>query len=160
MCRATEHIIYPRVIGMVADGRLWWDEGRARTRRQILEVALVEEYLGASPAEAVRVGFRAPPQSAVRRREAAAEELRPFDATYDWIWHNMTVAVSTLQLEHRDGEPGVRAKSEPRGIGRVFSERPLARERAKAVTDAGVRPLSYKADDGTSSTQARRRRDV
>ncbi len=46
--QATEHIIYPRVIGMVADGRLVWDEGRVRLDGRVLEAPLVEVF-GAPP---------------------------------------------------------------------------------------------------------------
>jgi hypothetical protein len=83
---------------------------------------------------------------------AAADELKPFDASYDWSWHNMTVAVSSLHLERQDDKWVYRANSEPRGIGRMFSERPT-QESVLKVTDDGVHPLSYKADDGTSSTK-------
>ncbi len=62
----------------------------------------------------------------------------------------MTVAVSTLHLERQDDKWVYRAKSEPRGIGRMFSERPL-QESVLKVTDEGVHPLSYKADDVPSS---------
>jgi len=40
--QATEHIIYPRVIGMVADGRLSWDEGQVRLDGKLLDTPLVE----------------------------------------------------------------------------------------------------------------------
>jgi phosphoribosylglycinamide formyltransferase 1 len=40
--QGTEHIIYPRVIGMMADGRLAWDEGRVRLDGKILDSPLVE----------------------------------------------------------------------------------------------------------------------
>jgi hypothetical protein len=83
---------------------------------------------------------------------AAADELKPFQASYDWIWHGMTVAVSTLKLEQKDDTWVYRSNSEPRGIGRMFSERPT-QESVMSVTDSGTRPLSYKADDGTSSTK-------
>jgi hypothetical protein len=83
---------------------------------------------------------------------ASADELKPFDALYDWIWHNMTVAVSRLHLEQQGDTWVYRAKSEPRGIGRLFSERPL-QESVLKVTDDGVHPISYKADDGTSATK-------
>ena len=39
---ATEHIIYPRVIGLIADGRLSWDGGRPRLDGKPLEAPLVE----------------------------------------------------------------------------------------------------------------------
>jgi hypothetical protein len=82
----------------------------------------------------------------------AADELKPFEASYVWIWHGMTVALSTLKLE-RQGDTWIyRSKSEPRGIGRVLSERPTL-ESVLRVTDAGVQPLSYRADAGTSSTK-------
>ncbi len=83
---------------------------------------------------------------------ARADELKPFDASYDWSWHNMTVAVSTVHLERQDDTWVYRAKSEPRGIGRMFSERPI-QESILKVTDDGVHPISYKADDGTSATK-------
>jgi Protein of unknown function (DUF3108) len=79
-------------------------------------------------------------------------ELKPFQASYNWIWHGMTVAESSLDLEHQDSNWVYRSRSEPRGIGRMFSERPL-QESVMQVNDDGVRPLSYKADDGTSSTK-------
>ncbi len=46
--QATEHIIYPRVIGMVADGRLSWDEGRVRLDGKLLDTPLVESSSAAS----------------------------------------------------------------------------------------------------------------
>jgi len=90
---------------------------------------------------------------AVPSAAALADELKPFEASYRWIWHGMTVASSTLQLQRQnDGKWIYRSNSEPRGIGRMFSERPT-QESVLEVTDEGVRPLSYKADDGTSSTK-------
>jgi phosphoribosylglycinamide formyltransferase 1 len=41
--QATEHIIYPQVIGMMADGRLAWDEGRVRLDGKILDAPLESE---------------------------------------------------------------------------------------------------------------------
>jgi Protein of unknown function (DUF3108) len=83
---------------------------------------------------------------------AAADELEPFEASYNWIWHGLTVAESHVQLQRSGDTWTYRTKSEPRGIGKVFSERP-AQESVMRVTDSGVEPLSYKADDGTSSTK-------
>ncbi|HZO22521.1 MAG TPA: DUF3108 domain-containing protein [Steroidobacteraceae bacterium] len=83
---------------------------------------------------------------------ALADELQPFEASYSWQWHGMTVAVSTLKLEKREDTWVYRSRSEPRGIGRMFSERPT-QESILRVTASGTEPLSYKADDGTSSTK-------
>ena len=83
---------------------------------------------------------------------AQAEELEPFEASYNWIWHGMTVAFSTVKLERRDDTWVYRSKSDPRGIGRMLSERPT-QESIIRVTATGTQPLSYKADDGTSDTK-------
>jgi hypothetical protein len=83
---------------------------------------------------------------------ARADDLKPFQASYNWIWHGMTVAFSTLRVEQQDDKWIYRSKSEPRGIGRVFAERPI-QESMVRVTATGVQPLSYKADDGTASTK-------
>jgi phosphoribosylglycinamide formyltransferase 1 len=40
--QGTEHIIYPRAIAMVADGRLVWDAGRVRLDGKILDAPLTE----------------------------------------------------------------------------------------------------------------------
>jgi phosphoribosylglycinamide formyltransferase-1 len=40
----TEHFIYPRVIGMVADGRLTWDGGQVRLDGRVLDRPLLETF--------------------------------------------------------------------------------------------------------------------
>src|SRR5581483_3516320 len=89
--------------------------------------------------------------SVFARGAATAAEIEPFEASYTWVWHGMTVAVSTLKLERKDDMWVYRSKSMPRGIGRMFPERP-AQESILRVTQAGAEPLSYRADDGTPST--------
>ncbi len=83
---------------------------------------------------------------------SSADELKPFEASYAWIWHGLNVAVSTLTLEKTADTWSYRSKSEPRGIGKAFSERPTQASVLR-VTDAGVQPVSYQARDGTSSTR-------
>src|ERR1700761_8218847 len=83
----------------------------------------------------------------VAANRADADELQPFEASYAWSWHGMTVAGSTLKLQ-KQGDLWVYAsKSSPRGIGKMFSERPVQKSILR-VTDHGVQPLSYEADDG------------
>ncbi len=81
-----------------------------------------------------------------------AEELEPFVASYEWLWHGMTVAVSTLELRRQDENWLYSSRSEPRGIGRMFSERPTQASLIR-LTATGAQPLSYRADDGTPSTE-------
>jgi phosphoribosylglycinamide formyltransferase 1 len=47
--QATEHIIYSRVIGMVADHRLVWDAGRVRLDGSVLEAPLMENFGALAP---------------------------------------------------------------------------------------------------------------
>jgi Protein of unknown function (DUF3108) len=81
---------------------------------------------------------------------APADELKPFEASYAWIWGKFTVAVTTLKLEKTGDTWTYTSRSEPRGIGRMYPQRPRTVS-VLEVTAAGVRPLSYQADDGTSS---------
>ena len=83
---------------------------------------------------------------------ARAEELQPFEATYSWSWKGMVVAVSTLKLEHNQGDTWTySSSSQPRGLGRLFSQRPVMRS-VMRVTGDEVQPLEYHADAGNGST--------
>jgi hypothetical protein len=81
---------------------------------------------------------------------AAADELKPFDASYEWSWKGMTVAVSSVKLENSGDAWTYTSSSEPRGLGKMFSERPHMVSVLK-VTPSGVQPQTYKATDGTSA---------
>jgi len=83
---------------------------------------------------------------------AAAGELRPFEASYNWIWRGMGVASTSLKLEKTGDTWTYTSKSEPRGIGRMLSQRPKTVSVLRVTAD-GLQPLSYQGDDGTSSTK-------
>jgi uncharacterized protein DUF3108 len=83
-----------------------------------------------------------------------SDQLKPFQASYSWTWHGATVAVSTLKLEHLDGDNWVySSSSEPRGLGHLFPMRPVLRSSLR-ITDQGVQPLSFKADGSGDSHNA------
>src|ERR1700745_1481778 len=106
----------------------WWRISVLSPRRTASSafLALLLAWLGAS--------------AAADELAHGSSELKPFEASYTWVWHGMTVAVSSLHLEHQEGNKWVyRSKSEPRGLGHLFSERPI-QESMLEVTDAGVRP--------------------
>lgn len=46
--QSTEHIIYPRVVGMVATGQLAWNKGHVLLDGKVLDAPLVEEYPSAN----------------------------------------------------------------------------------------------------------------
>jgi hypothetical protein len=82
--------------------------------------------------------------------DTGAEGLRPFEASYSWIWHGAPVALSTLKLEQRGPDGWVYASSsEPRGIGFLYPMRPKLESQLR-ISDQGVQPLHYHASDGTS----------
>ena len=80
---------------------------------------------------------------------AAADQLRPYTATYNGIWRGMTVAVSTLKLEQTGDTWTFSSRSEPRGIGKLASGVfPPLQVSVVRVTDQGVQPLSFKSTGG------------
>jgi hypothetical protein len=83
---------------------------------------------------------------------ASAEELKPYEATYNGIWHGITVAVSNLKLEHTGETWTYTSKSEPRGIGRMASGVfPPLQVSVVRVTAAGVLPQSYRSEGGDAA---------
>jgi len=85
---------------------------------------------------------------------AQSGELRPFDASYSWSWHGATVALSTLKLEHGEGDSWIYSSTtRPSGIGYLYPMRPVLRSSLR-ITDQGVRPLSFKAEGGGADHNA------
>jgi hypothetical protein len=85
---------------------------------------------------------------------ARSGELEPFDASYSWSWHGATVAVSTLKLEHGDGDSWIYSSTtRPSGIGYLYPMRPVLSS-SLSITDQGVRPLSFKAEGGGAGRNA------
>lgn len=84
---------------------------------------------------------------------AGAQELQPFSARYSFEWHGMTAGEATLKLEHDLGDRWTyRSSTAPRGWGRLFRSRPIVTESLLQQTATGMRPLRYRADDGSDST--------
>ena len=84
-------------------------------------------------------------------RAAAADELKPYTATYAGIWRGMTVAVSTLKLERTGDTWTFSSRSEARGIGRIASGVfPPLQVSVVRVTDQGVLPQSFKSSGGNA----------
>ena len=76
---------------------------------------------------------------------AGAADLKPYTATYNGIWHGMTVAVSTLTLEQTGDTWTFKSRSEPRGLGKLASGVfPPLQVSVVRVTDQGVLPQSFK----------------
>ena len=87
--------------------------------------------------------------AAVMSGAASADELEPYQARYEGIWHGLTVAMSDLKLEHTGDTWTYSSSSSPRGIGRlasgVFPPRQVSVVR---VTASGVEPQSFRSEGG------------
>jgi len=87
--------------------------------------------------------------AAVITSAAGADELKPYRASYEGIWHGLTVAVSDLTLEHTGDTWSYSSSSSPRGIGRlasgIFPPRQVSVVR---VTASGVEPQSFRSEGG------------
>ncbi|HEX4025473.1 MAG TPA: DUF3108 domain-containing protein [Steroidobacteraceae bacterium] len=76
---------------------------------------------------------------------AAAAELQPFQVSYAWVWHGAPVAVSTIELTHRQGDIWAYTSStKPRGIGRLYPMRPHLQSIMR-INAQGVQPLHFVA---------------
>lgn len=85
---------------------------------------------------------------------AGAAELQPFIARYTFAWHGMTVGESTLRLERDLGDKWkYTSATAPRGFGRLYRSRDIVNESLLQETPAGMRPLTYRAEDGSDSTE-------
>jgi hypothetical protein len=83
-----------------------------------------------------------------------AAELQPFVARYTFSWHGMTVGESTLRLERDLGDKWkYTSATAPRGLGRLYRSRDILNESLIEQTAAGMRPLSYRAEDGSDSKE-------
>ena len=83
---------------------------------------------------------------------AVADELKPYKATYNGIWHGMTVAVSTLQLAQTGDTWNFSSRSEPRGVGKLASGVfPPLQVSVVRVTDQGVMPVTFKSSGGDAA---------
>ncbi len=77
-----------------------------------------------------------------------ADELKPYQATYQGIWHGMTVAVSNLSLEKSGDTWTYASKSEGRGLGRLASGLSPDQTSVAKVVGAGIQPQSYRSGGG------------
>jgi hypothetical protein len=87
--------------------------------------------------------------AAVITGAASADELKPYRASYEGIWHGLTVAVSDLRLEHTGDTWTYSSSSSPRGIGRLASGIfPPRQVSVVHVTASGVEPQSFRSEGG------------
>jgi hypothetical protein len=83
---------------------------------------------------------------------ADSDQLKAYKATYNGIWHGMTVAVSSLRLDQAGDTWTYSARSEPRGVGRLAAGVfPPLQVSVVRVLGSEVQPQSYKSTGGSQS---------
>ncbi len=105
---------------------------RARARRK--RISILSACLGVALVAAVH-----------------ADELKPYQATYNGIWRGMTVAVSNLKLEHTGDTWTYSSRSEGRGLGRFVSDMAPNQTSVVHVTPTGIAPVSYQSGGNSAA---------
>jgi Protein of unknown function (DUF3108) len=79
---------------------------------------------------------------------ATPTPLRPFEASYAFIWNGITAGVSTFTLRQDSDQQWVYvSKNQPRGLARMYSKASWTLTSRMTVGPEGVRPLLYTATD-------------
>ena len=93
-----------------------------------------------------------PPAAAAEASGAMA--LRPFETRYAFLWHGLNVGTASFALR-RVGEQewSYSSRTEPRGLGRLYSGATTALESRMSIGADGVRPLHFKAVQGSDGEQ-------
>ena len=74
--------------------------------------------------------------------------LRPFEASYAFIWNGITAGVSTFTLRQESGQQWTYVSSnQPQGLARLYSKASWTLTSRMNIGPEGVRPLLYTATD-------------
>jgi hypothetical protein len=79
---------------------------------------------------------------------AAATPLRPFEASYAFIWSGFTAGVSNFSLRQESAQEWTYVShNQPHGLFRMYSKASWTLTSRMSVGPEGVRPLLYTATD-------------
>ena len=79
---------------------------------------------------------------------AAATPLRPFEASYAFIWSGFTAGVSNFSLRQESAQEWTYvSRNQPHGLFRMYSKASWTLTSRMSVGPEGVRPLLYTATD-------------
>jgi len=78
----------------------------------------------------------------------AAGPIKPFEASYAFIWSGFTAGVSTFSLKQdSDQQWTYTSRNQPHGLARLYSKASWTLSSQMTIGPDGVRPLVYKAAD-------------
>jgi hypothetical protein len=92
--------------------------------------------------------------AAVADDRALAADLPPFETNYAVQWRGMQAGTSSFSFKRQESDQWTyESRSSPRGVFKAFLPDSLTQHSQMRIDDAGVQPLRYRADDGTSATK-------
>ena len=82
-----------------------------------------------------------------------AQQLQPFRATYSVVWRSFDAGTTELKLERVSDQQYVySSRSNASGLFHAFFSNEISQTSWLTITNDGVRPDRYRADDGSSKT--------
>lgn len=106
------------------------------------------------------LGVEAPPAESTPAATAptapapAADELRPFETRYAFLWHDMNAGSASFELKRLSAQEWTYTSStEPRGLFKLFSAATANLQSRMSIGPEGVRPLHFTARQGSSGSQ-------
>lgn len=96
-------------------------------------------------------GVSAP--AALATLAAPTNELRPFEARYNVVWHGIGAGRSAITLKRLDGERwSYESRNVARGLFRLALPGDISQISVFRIVDEAVVPEQFRGDDGTRST--------
>jgi hypothetical protein len=81
------------------------------------------------------------------------EPIRPFLARYGIVWRGFNAGTTELELSRAaDGQFVYASRANARGLFRAFFSEEITQTSWFTLVNGGVRPVRYRADDGTDAT--------
>ncbi len=85
------------------------------------------------------------------RAAPPGQALRPFETSYDFVWHDMNAGTASFALQRlSDNEWSYTSRTEPRGLFHLISAANAALQSRMSIGPGGVRPLHFSARQGNS----------
>jgi len=85
---------------------------------------------------------------------ATATAPQPFTGTFAVNWHGMNAGTMELQLSpEASGQYQYASRANARGMFKAFFSSEITQTSWIQIDDSGVRPVRYRADDGSSDTE-------
>ena len=84
---------------------------------------------------------------------AVDASLRPFHARYGIVWRGFNAGTTELELtKGADGQFVYESRANAKGLFRAFFSEEITQTSWFTLTEGGVRPTRYRADDGSEDT--------